>query len=325
MTDADFRRGRADFLRSGEISQSLIVFLQQIVHRLVLFSGLPPMYSPTGQWDEEAEQEVLADWFASRLIGTGQLAALFHQASTGQSFARIAELYLRRHLISSRERSYAGNLYGRLRELLPDEITMFEVLVDSEREQDVVWTLVADEGEGPWNDSEDRLLSVAWSLGEFETVRFRDDAKKLSHVLERDELLRFVTELMAATGTGLTLAQIVRVLVRRFDLEPVATEALGEAALEVPATDDIIEEVNAADLATAALAELTRRQVDVLRGQLDGCSVRQIADRLEVSTGTVSAEQQRISSVLSRLSDPDGDSRAQLLNALRDSLLIEER
>jgi hypothetical protein len=177
VTDADFRRARAGFLRAGEISESLIVFLQQIVHRLVLFSGLPPMYSPTGRWDEEAEEEVLADWFASRLIGTGQLAALFHQASTGQSFARIAELYLRRHLINSRERSYAGNLYGRLRALLPEENTAFRVLVDSEREQDVVWTLVGQEGQGPWNDSEDRLLSVAWSLGEFETVRFRDDAK----------------------------------------------------------------------------------------------------------------------------------------------------
>jgi DNA-binding NarL/FixJ family response regulator len=144
-------------------------------------------------------------------------------------------------------------------------------------------------------------------------------------VLERDELLRFVTGLMAAAGTGLTLAQIVRVLVRRFDLEPIATEALEDEALEVPATDDIVEKVNAVQLATAALAELTRRQVDVLRGQLDGCSVRDIAQRLGISTGTVAAEQQTISSVLSRLSDPDGDSRAQLLNALRDSLFKEER
>lgn len=323
MTDAEFRQARLEFLRQADIPRELLVLLRYVVHRLVRFGGLPPMYSPSGRWDGEAEEEVFADWLTVRLVGTGQLAALIHQSGNVAAFTRAAEAYLRRHLINGLERSYARNLYGRLRELLREE-EPFAVLVESQREQDVVWKL-ADQGDvGPWQDSEDRLVSLAWGIGEFETIRYREDAKKLSPVLERDELLRFVAGLLAAAGAGLTLAQLVRVLVRRFDLEAATVEALDEEADEVSTRQDVVEDVNAAQLARAALAELDDRQVEVLREWLRGLSVRQIAEALHISSGTVSNEQSAISAMLSRISDPDGESRAKLLNALRDLLFIED-
>ena len=141
-------------------------------------------------------------------------------------------------------------------------------------------------------------------------------------MLERDELLRFVTGLIAAAGHGLTLSQIVRALVRRFDLEPSTEETLGETALQVPSSQDVVEDVHAARVARAVLAELTRRQSEVLRDQLRDLPVREIATSLGVSVGTVSNEQAAIRVVLARMSDPDGESRARLLNALRDLLFI---
>jgi DNA-directed RNA polymerase specialized sigma24 family protein len=321
MTDIEFRRARIAFLQQGEISQELVALLRRVVRRLVLFGGLPPMYSPTGRWDSDSEDDTFGDWVAVRLLGTGQLAALLHRCSTPASFSRLAETYLRRHLINGLMRSYATNLYGRVRELLRED-PAFVVLVESEREQDVVWRL--DEGDRvvPWQGDENHLIALAWGMGEFETIRYRENARKLSPVLERDELLRFVAGLMAAANHGLTLSQIVRVLVRRFDLEPIIEESADEAALEHPSSQDVVEDVHAAQLARAALAELTQRQTAVLREWLRNLSVRDIAVSLHLSVGTVSSEQAAISVVLSRLSDPDGESRASLLNALRDLLFI---
>lgn len=323
MTDSEFRRARLAFVREGQVSPELVALLRQIVHRLVRFGGLPPMYSPTGHWDGEAEDEVFADWLDARLVGTGQLAALLHQSGTVAAFSRAAEAYLRRHLINRLQRSHAINLYGRLRALLPDE-GRFAVLITAAREQDQVWSLADQSEVGPWQGGEDELVSLAWGLGTFETVRYRDDAKKLSPVLERDELLRFVSGLLEATGVGLTLSQLVRVLVRRFDLESATVEALGEEADEVAAEQDVVEQVHATQLARAALAELTERQAQVLREWLAGSSVREIAESLHLPIGTVSSEQSEIGAILSRLSDPDGDSRTQLLNALRDLLFIKD-
>lgn len=319
MTEPDFRRARMIFLREGRIVPELIDLLRLALHRLAVFGGLPPMYSPTGRWNEDAEEEVFADWVESRLVGTGQLAALLHQSGSSQAFMRLAELYLRRHLINRLERNHATNLFGRLRTLLPED-DGFCVVIPSEHEQDVVWAL-CDQGEVPvWDEAEERLLSLAWGLGDFETVRYREDARKLSPVLERDELLRFIKGLLEAAGRGLTLAQMVRVLVRRFDLEPVALESLGEEAEAVAAPDAVIEEVQARELAVAVLAELSQRQAAVLREQLEERSVRDIAASMEVSVGTVAAEQRAIATVLARVSDASQESRGLLLNALRDLL-----
>jgi hypothetical protein len=281
------------------------------------------MYSPIGRWDQDAEDEVFSDWLSARLIGTAQLAALLHQSSSAAAIARSAEAYLRRHLINRLERSYASNLYGRLRDLLPEEPD-FAVLIAAQREQDQMWKLATAGEVAAWQGSEDDLISLAWSLGEFETIRYRDEAKKLSPVLERDELLRFIRGLLDAAGVGLTLGQMVRVLVRRFDLEPAIVESLGEEAEEAPSPDNVIAQVERACLARAALAELSERQVEVLREWLRQLPVREIADRLQISTGTVANEQAAIGIILSRMSDPDGDSRAELLNGLRDLLFIED-
>lgn len=323
MTDSQFRQARLNFLRTGEIQKDLVVFLREIVQRLVRYGGLPPMYSPSGRWDADAEDEIFADWLSARLIGTGQLAALLQQSNTAGAMARSAEAYLRRHLINRLERNYASNLYARLRDLLPEDGT-FKVLIAAQREQDQLWTLAGVEQVAPWQGSEDELVSLAWSLGEFQTIRYRDDARKLSPVLEREELLRFVEQLLQAAGAGLTLSQIVRVLVRRFDLEPATVESLGEEADELATPSTVVEEVEAAVVARAALAELTPRHVDVLREWLRGLSVRATADALHLSNGTVANERAAISAVLSRMSDADRDSRAQLLNALRDLLFIED-
>jgi len=283
---------------------------------LVRFSGLPPIYSPTGQWDDEAERDVVGDWIAARLLGTGQLAALLQQAATPGSFLRLGELYLRRHLINRLARSQAKNLHARVSDMLSDDSVFEPASADGH------WQLAGQPAQ-PWQGTDKELLAAAWRLGHFEVVRFRDDAKKLSHVLEADDLRRFVAGLLQHTGCALTLAQVVRALVLRFDLEPAGFEPLEDHEEVLSAQVDIVDDVSAGRAARAVVAELTQRQVAILRCQLRDFNVRETATEVGVAIGTVSANQKVNAEVLSRLSDEEGASRGALLNALRDLLFIE--
>ena len=164
MTDNEFRHARITFLQQGDISHHLVALLRRVVRRLVLFGGLPPMYSPTGRWDSDSEEDVFGEWIVDRLLGKGQLAALVHQCSTASSFSRLAEVYLRRHLINQAERTHATNLFGRVREMLHDE-TVFAIAVGSDREQDIVWQLSSESNVAAWQGDEEFLVAYAWGLG----------------------------------------------------------------------------------------------------------------------------------------------------------------
>lgn len=313
-----YARARSAFLASGEVEPRLLDVLRVAVSRLIRFGGLPPIYSPTGRWDREAEDEVLSDWIAYRLLGKGQLAALLHQAATPASFSRLGELYLRRHLINRLAPNQASNLYARIREML-ETSDEFESTA-----KNGFWRIV-DTSSLAFDGPESELVRAAWRLGDFKTIQFREDAKKLSHLLDAPELHRFIHGLLKESGYALTLRQIMRATVLRFDLEPVAFEPLGDFEELLPAAPmPAVEVVSANIAARAALAELTSRQSAVLARQLAGATVREIAADLSVSIGTVSSEQRVIANVLGRISESQGASRGPLLNALRDLLFSRE-
>jgi len=311
VTDERYEEIRQAFLASGEFDPELLRLLRRAVSRLVRFGGLPPIYSPTGQWDDEAERDVVGDWIAARLLGTGQLAALLQQAATPGSFLRLGELYLRRHLINRLARSQAKNLHARVRDMLADDSTFEPAGTDGH------WQLAGQLAE-PWPASDKELLGAAWGVGHFDVIRFREDARKLSHVLEADDLQRFVAGLIQETDCALTLAQVVRALVLRFDLEPAGFEPLENHEEVLSAQVDIVDDVSAGRAARAVVAELTQRQVAILQCQLRDLNVRETAAEIGVATGTVSSEQKLNADVLSRLSDEEGASRGALLNASRE-------
>jgi len=319
LDEDTYRRSRRAFLATGDMDAALLRLLTRAVARLVRFGGLPPLYSPTGQWDHEAERDVLGDWFAARLAG-GQLRAMLSEAATPQAFVAIGEKFLRNHLINRLQRTQAGNLYRRIRRLL--EAGDYDKLYPASRPQDTAWGPRGADWP-PWTGNDDELAAHAWGLGEFHIAPFRDDAKKRSHLLEAPELRRFVDGLLDATGCALTPNDALRALKRRFRLEEAAdVSSLEEQEVEIASPVSVVDEAVAAIVARAALTELTRRQVDVLHATLARQTVREIADDLRISVGTVASEQKEITEVVNRLSDPDGDSQTHLLNALRDRLFI---
>jgi DNA-binding CsgD family transcriptional regulator len=314
MTPEEYTRARAEVLAGADPSPELLADCLQTARLMIRTSGLPAHYSPLGVWSEEAIEEAFADFTAERLLGRGQLLAMLQRAPVRPVFRRMLETALRQDLIDRLERSQSANLYVRINQLLADA----ERYTSSGSGPGQLWQL-RDGTAVPFTGDDRGLAALAWSLGEFTIIRYKRDARKLSPLLDSDELARFLDGLLAANA--MDIATICRAPKLRF--------ALDDPAQAEPLPPDIAADAIGADpqqalmqreTATAALAELTERQLQVLLGAERGESTRELAVRLHCSTGTISHERGRIAEVLARL----GGDAPGVLKEILDALLIGE-
>lgn len=227
MTNAEYREIRRRYREADALDPRLAAELRQIASRLVRYGGLPSAYAPYRVWDEEAEEEVFLSWYAGRLAKEGQLQALLDRAATIEGFRGLGERSLRQHVLNQRERSQVQNLYARTAQLLREDDDFVE-FVPAARPQDVWWGLAAWSAPAQFTGRENDLFAAAWSLGDFEIIRYKADAKKLAPVLAAPELKRFVAGLLGAVAALLTLSLFARVFEQRFDLGAMQLDSLDE-------------------------------------------------------------------------------------------------
>jgi DNA-binding CsgD family transcriptional regulator len=301
-------------VRRGRLEQDLVDELKGVVTRLVRLRLFPASYAPYGRWDDEAVEEVFGDWYEVRLLRRGHLQLLLDRARTVGGFRRLAEHSLRQHLLNQRARSQAQNLYWRVVELLDGD--EFELARGARRAQDRWWRLKGTDV-GEWGADDRMLVAHAWALGDFTIIRYRADARKLSPLLDADELKRFVVGLLDRTQAALTPTLIMHALEQRFDLGTVSEEELTDVGTLTRDVSDVAAEVALAETARSVLAELTPRQIEVLRRSASE-TVDQMARALGCSVGTIHNEQRRIGVVISRMSEED--EREALLKIVSDLL-----
>lgn len=292
--------------------------LAEVARRMVRRRLLPPSFSPYGQWDQEAADEIFQAWMTHKLLGAGQLRPLLARAGALGIFRANAERSLRHFLLNERDRSQTQNLFARIRALL-DESARIRCFVSSHRAQDR-WYGLRDWTEPEAFEADPRVLrAAAWSAGELAVIRYRANARKLSPVLDAAELERFVFVLFDVINALLTPRHILEGLMTRLDIgDPEVSEL---DAVDPPAQDTnrVVEEMDLRGLAVAALAEVTGRQARVLLGTADGRTLEDLAAELGCSRATVLNEQRRAGEILTRLSGDDHE-RETLLNYVLDLL-----
>jgi hypothetical protein len=318
VTEQQLRAERRSLRDGRDPSPEILKLLRDVVHWMVR-GGLPLSYSPYGSWNDEAEEDLFQGWMTDRLV-TGGLLSMVDRARTAGALRRMAELSLRQWLLNQRTRSQAQNLYWRLRDLLAKD-EQFVRVRDAHREADSSWALADAPDAGDWTGDDRRLLSVAWSLGDFEVVRYKPEAKKLSPLLSTPELTRFAAGMLSACGR-LTLAQLVRALELRFDLVGIDVGDLD--AVEEPKQPqlDVDEEVVLGQTVAAIMSQLTRRQAQVVLETRAELTLDEMAEALGCSPATISNEQRRIAALVDRHSETD-DERNLLLRMLGDALYEE--
>ncbi|HEY2053161.1 MAG TPA: hypothetical protein VGH14_04405 [Solirubrobacterales bacterium] len=318
MRQDEFAHAKEAFEGDREVTRPLLSELEKVAGFLIRGAHLPPSYAPYGRWDAEAAQEMAQEWIAEKLLRGGGLAALFDSAATSKAFRSLAQRSLHQFVLNRRERSQSQNLYERARRIL-DEDERFRVVYAADRRQDVVWGLAADPSRAAFPGGERELGAFAYSLGEFELIRYKDTAAKLAPLLASEELARFIYGMIAAAGP-LSLSSLMQALELRFDLTPVAFDSLQGEWPPEPVTDlTLEEEVVIRQIARASIVELTERQARVLLGRRAEVTVEALAGELVCSVGTVANEEKAIARVLRRHCD-GSDEEAELLKIVGDLL-----
>ncbi|MBA3422730.1 MAG: hypothetical protein H0U12_12740 [Thermoleophilaceae bacterium] len=316
--DEQYTAMRARFRASGDIDAELYDVLMRIGRGLAHGGRLAPALSPSGIWDSDAFADAVHGWVERRLLRTGALHAAFDHASAERPFLRSLERSFRHYLESERERGEIDNLVSRTHALLRDGAG-FRDWVPQAQASDTWWGLSEWVDPGPWQGSEDRLLALAWSLGSFELFQYRHTVGRASPVLATGELLRLLGGLFGRAEALLTLRLIAAVLARRFDLAPPQLVTDEEAEAEEVASGSGPDESELEDAAFAAIAELTRRQAEVLYRKVAGETLEQIREALGVSRGTVDNELRRAGMVALRHAG-EADDATRVLEKMIDAL-----
>lgn len=318
MTDDEYRELRRRYREADALDPRLAAELRQIASRLVRYGGLPSAYAPYRVWDEEAEEEVFLSWYAGRLAKEGQLQALLDRAATIEGFRGLGERSLRQHVLNQRERSQVQNLYARTAQLLRDDDDFVE-FVPAARPQDVWWGLAAWSAPAQFTGSDNDLFAAAWSLGDFEIIRYKADAKKLAPVLAAPELKRLVAGLLGAVAGLLTLSLLARVFEQRFDLGAMQLDSLDEEPVEVTGEAEP-DELELEQTAIAIIAEMTQRQAEVLVATAAGEETQDaMAERLKCSVGTINNDQRGVGAIIDRHAE-SAEERGVLLRKVVDLL-----
>ena len=311
---------RARFRASGQIDDELYDVLVRIGRGLAFGGRLAPALSPSGTWDADGVLDAAHGWIERRLLRTGALLAAFDHAAAERPFLRSLERSFRHYLESERERGEIDNLVSRAHALLRDD-ARFRDFVPQSQASDTWWGLSAWIDPEPWQGSEDRLLTLAWSLGSFELFQYGHTVGRASPVLATRELSRLLEGIFGRAEALLTLRLIAGVLARRFDLAPPHLVAEDEAEAEAKgvAAPPEFAESELEDAALAAIADLTSRQAEVLFRKASGETLEQIAAALGISRGTVDNELRRAGAISLRHAG-EVDDAARVLERMIDAL-----
>lgn len=266
-------------------SDALWAESQRVGHALLRNgAGFPPALYASGRiWNDESVQDAVSGWTTDRLVERGQLRAIALKSATVIRFRGQLEGSLRQHLIGEQERSQSKNLFRRVRQTL-EEDNRFECTVASARASRSRYRLVGTDA--VFAGDERRLAAAAWAAGDFPAKPWRDDAEKLSPVLEGQDLADFLAGLLLASGEA-TVSEVITAMDGRYNLgaPDFDVDAVLSSEIDRPEV-----EVERNELAEAMIARLTPRQLLVLQAHQEELNGREIAARLECSPGTISAE-----------------------------------
>jgi DNA-directed RNA polymerase specialized sigma24 family protein len=314
LTDTEYAEAQRA-LEQGEITTPLHAFVTRLVQVVAATRSLPPSLSINGGWDADGVDETIAGWWEERLL-TGTMRHAFDRCASPRALSRFLETSLRNWLIDRARRNRQPRLLARAGELLVGEPETFEP-VASGPTLDVQWGLTGWETTTPFAGTTEELLRHVYALGDFELVRFGDQAEKAEPVISTSDVRRLLHGLLERTGQLITLRQFDDVLRARFPEAFASSEPMDELPESPSADPPVPDQVAALEITRQLLARLTRRQVSMLVGRyLRSATLEQLAMEHGCSRGTADNELRRAHAVLREGLASDDDLPVILKNLL---------
>jgi len=218
-------------------------------------------YSPFGNWDEPACEDVLEDWVMERLWGRADLQAMLAGVASIAQLRAALTTSLRQYLTNKRRRSIVSNLYKRVLATLRDD-SHFRSVGGASLAAEQRWTLAENESGDPSMLALHDLVQIACELSddELQVVRYGPFSQKLSPILREPKLREFLCHLMRRAQGSLTVSSIIDVMRFRFSLP---TEEHIELHEGIPSS--MPSPANEAERTIAARAVVSRLDYDDVR------------------------------------------------------------
>jgi hypothetical protein len=273
--------------------------IRRTVRAVIKGRGYPTSYSPTGRWDDDAYSALAHEWIVKKLLLPSGLQHLLLSSQTLAGFRKGLEVYFTHYLISQKERTALDNLFHRADAIL-DRDPRFRCFATSSKAATRLWGLTSWSAPEPYERSDDDLIAAGLRITGISTIRYREDARKLSPVVSERDLAQFMESLFQDLGRLLSLAQLMTVFRYRFNLleaeelsldEPLGTDDEGHPMYRhgvISGGAPLDEIVIVEETARSLLRELSTRDLQVLlECAKPDATLASVASRLQCSKSTV--------------------------------------
>jgi DNA-binding CsgD family transcriptional regulator len=277
----------------------------------------PRVYSPSGAWDSTGLNDLLNGFIVERGIQKGAIAkALLAADDTASAIAYLNESF-KHFVISERPRSLTRNIFDRLRDVLDQQVDFLRL---GGVPPHSYYGLADWEDDPPPAATEEHLRDASRYLPpDIRWVNY-DSGTRQSPGISSEDLERIVRSLLTGIGGLLSARQIMGILEERYPLRDELSDASSDQLDRTPGTfSDPLEVVEASDIARRALAAFTQRQRSIVQLMLEDpsmISVRDVADRLDISKSTASNELRSIQGKFRLLGASNDVLQRQILDAL---------
>lgn len=289
LTAEEFRAAD-DAIRAGQVTPRLYAWLGDVVAVAQATRALAPSAVPGGRWeDPDAVAETLQSWLEESLLRGGLLQA-FDRCASPRALARYLERALRNWLIARSRRAAGPRLLERAAELMATD-ERFRIVREAATVHSRYWGLAEWVEPEVYGGGDDRLVAAAWAAGDFAILRY-PSSDRSDPVLSTPDLRDFLTGLLNVAGKAISGRQLDAALRGRFGYAYAPGSMALRSADLIVADDDPADAVAIRDAARVALADLTDRQLTIVRRRPQG-TLEQLAEELGVSRGTVDNEYRR--------------------------------
>jgi RNA polymerase sigma factor (sigma-70 family) len=296
LTDEELAAASAA-VRAGEVTDALYGFIGRLVAAQLRTGIVSPTLSSSGAWNPEAVADTTHDWLAEKLLPGGLLLA-FDRTSTPQALARYLERSLRNWLRDKARTRAWPRILLRARQILEQEHDRFVPFDNPTNWLERRWGL-AGWGMSETIEDEKQIVKAVYSAPDLAILRESAETGRAPVILSTPDLERLLTHVLKTVGGTITLAQLDRGFRHRFAwaFESPAVEWTEAADLETP-PEEGRSEASARETALAILADLTARQLEMLRGRAEGATLEQLAERHACSRGTADNELKRAAAAI---------------------------
>ena len=308
LTDEEYGQAR-DAFAGGEVTEPLYLFVGRLVSGNVRSGTVSPTLAEGGVWSEDAVAEATHAWLEERLL-RGGLQRAFDLTVTPQTFSRYLEQSFRNWLRDrSRSRGWP-RLLLRARELLdgtPDRYSTSDV---GGGWLDRRYTLAAHGEVGTATNGE--VVKAVYVLPQLELLRHGPQSDRATPILSTKDLGSLLEAMLTELGKSFSLRQLDTAFRHRFAWAyEAAPVELDDSAGEQAGFEEVGEDMIAEEQARLILAELSERQLLILRGKARGATLDDLAREHRCARGTVDNELKRAGAVIrDTLSDDENYERA---------------